>query len=462
MNRIAIRANIILIIAALLLLGFAFFVAEYSMDAEKWLTTEGSPHVYNGKTNMDTGIAVDRDGILLLDMRSGRTYSNIESIRMSTIHWVGDRSGNVIAPALGEYAKEIIGYDEFNGLYSYGETGGVATLTLSAEVQAAALEALGDYKGTVCVYNYKTGEIICAVSTPTFDPDNAPVITEENQDQYDSIYYNRFTMGRYIPGSIFKVVTLAAALEELPDIQDQKFTCTGTYQIGNKTISCNNNTSHGTQTLKTAFKNSCNCAFAQIAAQLGGENLEKYVKQFGLTDSITFDGITTGKGNFTVEDEDDNGSNDIEVAWSSIGQYKDLINPCSFMTFMGAIGNNGRVIYPYVVDRVTCDGEASYRATTTKGEQILSKETANLLCEYLENNVNEKYGAQNFAGLTVGAKTGTGEVEGQRSNAMLAGVVNDSKYPLAFLICVEDAGYGQSVCVPIASQVLTACKEVLK
>ena len=459
MNRIALRANIILIIAALLLGGFVFFIAEYSMDAEQWLLAEGSPHVYNGKTNMDTGIAVDREGILLLDMREERTYSNIEGIRKSTIHWVGDRSGNVIAPALGNYAKNIVGYDTFNGLYSYGESGGVATMTLSAEVQAVALEALGDYKGTVCVYNYKTGEIICSVSTPTFDPDDPPVITEENADQYDSIYYNRFTMGRYTPGSIFKIVTLAAALEEIPDIQQQTFNCDGSYEIGNKTITCDG--VHWDQNLKTAFKNSCNCAFAQIAEQLGGDTLAQYVKKFGLLDSITFDGITTGKGSFSVEDEDGNG-NAVEVAWSSIGQYKDLINPCSFMTFMGAIANKGRIVYPYVVDRVTCDGEASYRATKTTGDQIMSKETAALICEYLEANVDEKYGAENFKGLTVGAKTGTGEVEGQKPNAMFAGIVTDSEYPLAFLICVENAGYGRTVCVPIASKVLDACKEVLK
>lgn len=459
MNRIALRTNIALIVALLLLAGLVFFIVEYTMESEKWVMTEGSPHVYNGKVNINTGVAVDRDNTILLDMRDGRKYSNVAAIRASTIHWVGDRSGNVIAPALGEYASDIVGYDGFNGLYSYGKTGGVAQMTLSAEVQAAALEAMADHKGTVAVYNYRTGELICSVSTPTFDPDNAPVITEENQDQYDSIYYNRFTQGRYIPGSIFKIVTLAAALEEISDIRQQTFMCRGEYKIGNKTIQCDG--VHWEQNLQMAFRNSCNCAFAQISEQLGGETLRRYVEQFGLTESIHFDGITTNAGSYSIEDEDGNG-NMYEVAWSSIGQYKDQINPCSFMTFVGAIANGGQVVYPYVIEEVSCDGTVSYSATTVKGERIMSPETADIVEEFMGFNVSDKYGAENFPGLTVAAKTGTGEVGGdKRPNAMLAGFVMDEEYPLAFIVAVEDGGYGKPVCVPIISKILAKCTEVL-
>ena len=79
--------------------------------------------------------------------------------------------------------------------------------------------------------------------------------------------------------------------------------------------------------------------------------------------------------------------------------------------------------------------------------------------EYLQNNVQSKYGAENFPGLTVGAKTGTGEVGGEKKpNAMLSGYVADENLPLAFVVCVEDAGYGRAVCIPMISKVLAAAQ----
>jgi peptidoglycan glycosyltransferase len=91
----------------------------------------------------------------------------------------------------------------------------------------------------------------------------------------------------------------------------------------------------------------------------------------------------------------------------------------------------------------------------------MSATTAKTVQEYMGLNVTDKYGAYHFPGLTVCAKTGTAEVGGgKRPNAMLAGFVQDEQYPLAFIVCVEDAGYGATVCLPIASKVLEACTKV--
>ena len=84
----------------------------------------------------------DREGFMLLDIIDGRTYSDSLSVRQSTLHWVGDRKGNISAPAISHYAKEMSGFDTLNGVYAYGGVGGDATLTLSSRVQTAALEAL--------------------------------------------------------------------------------------------------------------------------------------------------------------------------------------------------------------------------------------------------------------------------------------------------------------------------------
>jgi peptidoglycan glycosyltransferase len=262
---------------------------------------------------------------------------------------------------------------------------------------------------------------------------------------------NRFIQSAYIPGSVFKIVTLAAALEENPAIVNQNFLCTGSYKIGNEEITCES--VHDNKSLKDAFRNSCNCAFAQIAQQLGGEKLQQYVEKFGVIESVSFDGIATQKGNFKAA-----GEAELNVAWSSIGQHLDLVNPCAFMTFVGAVANDGRVILPHLIGKISVGNNVTYQAKTQVGEQIMSVETAKILQEYMKNNVVDKYGAQNFPGLTVGAKTGTGEVDGQKPNATLAGFVDDENLPLVFMVCVEDAGYGKDVCIPIVSEILEAAR----
>lgn len=454
MNRIAGRAGICLLLVLALLSGLVFFLVEYAVEAGDWVIFPGSPHVYNGG-NIGCGIVTDRDGVLLLDLNGQRTYAEAEEIRKSTVHWLGDRQGNIDAPALSTYAPELAGFDLLNGVYSYGSAGGEAELTLSAAVQSAALEAMGNYKGTIGIYNYKTGQLLCAVSTPNYDPDNAPDISADDQGAYDGLYLNRFTQSTYIPGSIFKIVTLAAALESIPDIQQQSFVCKGNYEIGSDTITCDG--THGRQDLKMAFRNSCNCAFAQIAQQLGKETLQRYVEQFGVTKPVSFDGITTVAGNFNLTD-----ASEVSLAWSSIGQYTDLVNPCSFMTFVGAIAAGGKGVDPYLVESIKSDGLTTYTADLHSGQRIVSASTAQTVREFMGFNVSDKYGSENFPGLTVCAKTGTAEVGGDKKpNAMLAGFVADEQYPLAFIVTVEDGGYGREVCVPILSKVLTACKDVM-
>lgn len=452
MNRVAARSGIIFFLVLALLGGFVFFTVEYISKADDWVVFPGSPHIYNGG-NIGCGVVTDRDGNLLLDLSNGRTYTDSEDLRKAVVHWVGDRNGSVDAPALSQYAAELAGFDLLDGVYAYGTGGGVARLTLSAEVQLEALEAMGDKKGTVAVYNYRTGEIVCAVSTPAFDPEHVPDI-EKDPDRYEGMYLNRFTQSRYTPGSIFKIVTLAAALESVPDVLEQTFTCKGSYQIGADTVTCEGK--HGKQDLKKAFRNSCNCAFAELALQLGADVLTRYAKQFGVTESVCFDGITTASGNYDLSK-----ASSVQIAWSGIGQYTNLINPCAYLSFVGAIAAGGKGAEPYVVAGIDSGIGSGYSAKIMKGNRRMSEDTAKTIRDFMEFNVVDKYGAENFPGLTVCAKTGTAEVGGgKKPNAVFTGFVQEEKYPFAFIVIVEDGGYGKSVCVPIMSRVLAACKKM--
>ena len=454
MNRITKRTWIMGLFLLILLGGLLFFVWEYATEAEDWVSFSGSPHLYNS-SNIGCGTITDRSGNVLLDISQGRTYSENGNTRKSTLHWLGDRKGYISASTVSTYAASMVGYDRINGVYNASGEGGNARLTLSEKVQNAALEAMGNRKGTVGVYNYKTGEILCALTTPTYDPENEPDIANDTTGAYDGVYLNRFLQSAYVPGSIFKIVTLSAALDCVPGIEDMTFTCRGKIEYGTEAVTCEK--AHGTQSLKQAFANSCNCAFAQIAEKVGKNNMVKYVKQFQVTQKLSFDGSTTAAGNYDISN-----TALVSFAWSCIGQHSDLVNPARYMTFMGAVAGRGVAAEPYLMDIVTNGGDTTYEAKTKKTDRIMPESVADTVAEYMRNNVKTVYGDGNFGGLPVCAKSGTSQLGGgQKSNAMFAGFVDSEQYPLAFIVVVENGGYGSHTCVPVISKVLSACKTVL-
>lgn len=454
MNRISGRAKCALLFAAVLFLGLVFFLGEYLIQAKDWIVFPGSPHVYRGG-NLDCGVVKDRNGTLLLDSTDGRIYNDDPELRKATIHLLGDRYGYISAPALAGFSSEMVGFDLVNGVYTTDGSGGSAELTISAEAQLAALDALDGRKGVVAVYNYKTGEILCAVSAPNYDPDNEPDIEGDETGAYEGVYLNRFTQISYVPGSIFKIATAAAALHEIDDIEDRTFYCDGSVNIEGDEVTCSG--VHGTITLEEALMHSCNCAFAELAIELGPEVMSKYVQQFMLTEPVTFDGITTAKGHYDVSE-----AANVNVGWSGIGQYTDLVNPCRYMVFMGQIAGGGTAAEPYLVQSVSSGLLSSYKAKTQMTDRVMSTTIAKEMQDMMHYCVTNAYGEDNFPDIHVCGKSGTAQVGGGKEpNATFSGFSMDENYPLAFVVMVENGGSGSRNCVPILSEVLPVCMEAM-
>ena len=449
MNDISKRTYFALALAGILLFGLVAFAVRYFLFSDQWVTFAGSPHVYASGV-LNTGTVVDRSGVQLLDTDGGRTYAGDSSTRQATVHVLGDRVGNIPPQVLTHYASTLVGYDKLSGTnHSSGE--GELQLTISAQAQVIALQALGGRKGTVGVYNYRTGEILCAVSSPTFDPDNPPT----QVDNASGLYVYRFFHAAYTPGSIFKLVTAAAALETIPDIESRSFVCTGTTVINGETITCPR--AHGEMSFQQAMASSCNCTFARIAGEVGPGKLTQAAERIGVNASFTVDGLYTKSGNFHLENAEEN-----DVAWAGVGQYTDLVNPYQFLRFMGAVANGGSGAEPYLVYQAKSNGAIKYRAKTAMTGELVSAQIASRLQEMMRYNVEAIYGAWNFpANVKVCAKSGTAETGSGNNTATFAGFVLDDRYPLAFIVVVEEGGAGSSTCAPIAGTVLQACMNVM-
>ena len=449
MKKVSGRAIFPLILAIVLLAGTVLLCVRYFAKADEWVTFSGSPHVYTG-VNLDGGVVTDRDGTLLLDSTDGRTYSDDAATRTATMHLLGDRYGYIQAPLLGSFADDMIGFDKINGLYGAEGTEANAALTLSAAAQTAAYQALGNYHGTVGVYNYKTGEILCAVTSPSYDPDNMTDVEADTSGAYDGVYVNRFFQAAYTPGSIFKIVTLAAAIETVPDWENLTFTCEGKTIIGGQEIICEG--VHGTITLKQALAHSCNVAFGELAGKVGTKALMEYAEKLGLSESFECDGIPVKAGTVDLKDADAG-----DLAWAGIGQYTDQVNALTFMRAMGRIAGGGTGAEPYLMAKITRGEKTVYEAKTEMSSRALKAETAAKMTEYLRNNVATIYGDGQFSGLNVCAKSGTAEHEGETADAMFAGFCVDENCPLAFVVFVENGGSGSAVAAPIAAKVLQVC-----
>ena len=448
MKKIERRAVMCLLLALVLALGTVVFLGKYVLHAGNWASSAFNRHLYNSDGQLAVGTVLDRDGDVLSSAQDGkRTYYDNETVRKATLHAVGDLQGNIGTGALNAFADKLTGYGLLNGAFG-ADRGGSLYLTLDARYNYEAYQALNGHAGTVAVYNYKTGEVLCMVSAPSYDPLNVPRDIETN-DRYKGAYLNRFLSSTFTPGSVYKTVTLAAALEEFPDLQDRTWTCTGSIQIGEETIVCSG--THGEQHIGDAFANSCNVAFAQMAEELGADTLKKYTEKAGLTDSYSLDGLPTAKGSFAFD-----GMTDGQLGWAGVGQHKDQVNPCALMVYMGAIANGGKAAEPYLIQKtVSALGIPSLPHLTRKTGTLVSGNTADALADMMADNVEKTYGTKRFPNMDLCAKSGTAEVgEGQTPHAWFAGFLRNEDAPYAFVVLVENGGGGSSVAGTVAGQVL--------
>ncbi|MBR4091597.1 MAG: penicillin-binding protein, partial [Mogibacterium sp.] len=218
------RAWICLLLVMVLLAGIGLFGYRFVKSGGEWATFYGNTQIYTDGT-INRGTITDRYGEELLKCTpDGFEYSDDYETRVATVHAVGDSQGNISDGAISVFKSQLIGYDILNGTYDATANGKKIALTIDANANRTAYEALAGRTGTVGVYNWKTGEVVCMVSTPTFDPAYEP---DASADEESSYFFNNFLDGLLTPGSTFKLVTAAAVIENMPDRDSFTFDCDG-------------------------------------------------------------------------------------------------------------------------------------------------------------------------------------------------------------------------------------------
>jgi peptidoglycan glycosyltransferase len=449
MDSISKRSKILYTLVMLFVAGVGILTVRLISNAETWAMKQVNQHIYSAGQLIAAGTITDRKGVVLAQTVNGkRSFNPNAGIRKATFHTVGDLSGFVATGAHSVFKSDLTGYSLINGVYNLRKDGAGKDirLTIDSALCATVLKELENKKGTIGVYNYETGEILCMVSTPTLDINNKPSdIDSNNTKKYEGIYMNRFLSGVFTPGSTFKVVTAACAIDNISDIYSRTFYCNGSFKTSTGVVKCNG--VHGTVSFEQAINKSCNSAFAAIAQELGNDALTQTAEKMGFNKRIVVNGINVTKSYFTLQ-----GAVSVDRGWAGIGQYKTLVNPLHMITIMGAIASNGSAPAPRIVSQET----SLFSLGSSQTLRYLSVTTANKLKALLRSNVENYYGDSKFPGLEMCGKTGTAEVKNKRPHAWFVGFSQNKDKPYAIVVIIENGGTGIGDALPVANRVMQA------
>lgn len=368
-----------------------------------------------------------------------------------------------------------------NQTYIAPQNGSDLTLTIDANIQSIAekylkqgcIENEASRGGNVIIMDPNTGDILAMATYPDYnlnDPYTPTHIdskewnkmsSEDQTNTLYSLYKNRAISDTYEPGSVFKIITSAVALEEDLATTDtaNAYKCTGVYNVSGINISCSHGAVHGNLSLRQALEKSCNAAFMQIGQKIGAKTLYSYYDAFGFFDKTNFASVGEASSNFwNLSDV-----GPIELATMSFGQRFN-ITPIQMITAVSAVANGGNLMQPRIVKEIkdTSTGAVQTVEPVTV-RQVISKETSEKMLDMLESVVTDGTGKYaQVKGYSIAGKTGTSEpspgAEDQGNVASFAAISPVESPQLVVLVTIYgpqgDNNDGSTVAAPIAAQIL--------
>lgn len=354
----------------------------------------------------------------------GNDNNGLEGIEKKWDSVLTGTSGKIVTTEKANHEQISDSYEQ----YISAENGSNIYLTLDATVQSTAekylekacIENHCTRGGNVIIMDPTNGDIIAQATYPTYnlnEPFNIEATgkaanwenmsAQERTNAYYAIWRNRAVADTYEPGSTFKLITSAIALEEnLVDTTSVLFNCAGKYHVGDRDIYCWRAKPHLAQSLTQALGNSCNPAFMQLGQKIGVSRFFKYLEAFGLTEKTGADLASESNSVLFKENE----VNDVELATLSFGQ-RFSITPLQLITAVSAIVNDGTLVTPRIVKKIeNPDTGAVTEIETNTVRQVISKETSEQVKNMMEYVVVKGTG-QNAAveGYAIGGKSGTSE-----------------------------------------------------
>ncbi len=455
LGRVALAKRLTRTVAFLTML-FAVLIGNLTyiqvIKADEYQSMAGNNHTAAKAAYIQRGSILTSDGVTLAEsvLQEDGTYVRSYPNGNLAAHTVGYYStiygSTGIESSMDDTLTGSTDYSSWENailsLAGVSQAGNSVVLTIDSRIQAAAENALSSYglTGAIVVLDPSTGAVLAKASSPTFDNSNPEEALSGDDD--DSSLYDRATQALYTPGSTFKVVTLAAALETGTATLDTVYSAPSSIEIGGADVTNVNSANYGNVTLLRAFAVSSNVAFAQLAVDLGAESLVQYAEAFGFGDSLGQDFTTTAS---IMPDPSE--MTEWELAWAGAGQpVGEDHEPGPQVTCMqnaviaAAIANGGIAMNPYVVQQILApDGTVVSTTEPQSLGQAVSADTAELLKEAMLEVVQNGTGtAASVSGVLVAGKTGTGEVSKENANSTFIGFAPYDNPTVAISVVIED------------------------
>ncbi len=396
----------------------------------------------------------DNQGIIGLEV----IYEEYLKGEAGTILTVTDAKGVEVTEAGEERVEPVNGRDLYISL-------DMNIQSYATQLAMQAMETKQADSVSMIVMNPQNGEILAMVNVPEFDLNNPYTLPEtmeqtvmsekEEQELLNAMWRNGCINDTYEPGSIFKTVTAAAALEEDVVKLDDSFNCPGFVMVGDRRIRCHKVAGHGAENFVQGIMNSCNPVFVTVGLRLGVDNYFKYFKRFGLLDKTGID--LPGEAGTIMHKKENIGQ--VELATISFGQSFQ-ITPIQLAVTVSSFVNGGKRITPHLGVRVAnADGTESSQFAYHKKDNIVSQETSETM-RYLLEQVVENGGGQKayIEGYRIGGKTATSETLPRGSGKYIASFIGfapaDNPTVLAMCLISNPQGvyYGGQIAAPVVRQ----------
>lgn len=379
---------------------------------------------------------------------------------------------------------------EYETVYD-AQQGTSLVLTLDEVIQRYLEESLQQvYVDSKCAGAYgvvmqvDTGAILGMACVGNYDLNNPQALTEEESTEISAIedaeersaarnnllyskWRNFLISDSYEPGSVFKIITAAAAIEENVVPNDFSFHCSGRIKVATETIKCHDRDGHGTENFTQGLMNSCNPFFITIGQMLGKDKFFEYFEAFGFTEKTGVDLPAESTPVAGVNYHSLESMGIVELSSSSFGQSFQ-VTPIQMVTAISAIANGGYLMTPYIVSKqLNSDGNVISETTPTARRQVVSEETAAQVAEMMEAVVNEGTGKNAYvAGYRVAGKTGTSQKLGKTGYYVASfGCFAPANDPEIAVLILVDEPVGQinggQICTPVAAQVVEKTLEYL-
>ena len=447
--------KVLLVFLILFIALITYITYVYMFNSQKAVASTSNRRLWAERNKVLRGTIYDKDMVALTKSTKTSETSQKQNYLQGAVfaHAIG-----YMDPVYGlsglekKYDAQLMGNNDtplskfvFFNKETEQKVGNGLRTTLDSKLQKKAYELLGDHRGSIVAMNPKTGEILAMVSKPSYDPNNLEENWKSIVANKEMPLLNRAVSGLYPPGSTFKTVTAASALENIANVYNSSLNDNGSLIVnGTKLLEDYNGESFGNIDFKSAYMHSSNVFFGSLGLDLGNKALKDTAEKFYFNKNIPTIGLTIENSVFPSYKNNEKGN----IAQSAIGQAGDLVTPMQMALVVSTVANGGTMMEPMLVKEIlSSKGKSIEKLQPKQLGQVMTKNNSDIMKGLMKEVVSQGTGTSAaLSDVVVSGKTGTADHDDpskqEAPHAWFTGFAPYDDPQIAIAVIVEEGGQG--------------------